>query len=287
MTEKDYTGITRKPNKINGGYRYVVQLGVNGARHYIGTFATFDEAYSARQKAKKQLPPEKNAKRPLKIDLTGKRFGHLTVIKPLDERGRNQTILWLCQCDCGNQAKFSTGDLNYGSAITCGDKTKHILRKDSDDLTGRTFGHLTVLKLMPFNGKDRENSEWLCQCDCGKKTTALYHQLISGRKTSCGHLKNDPKTSEPARNAYEEKWYVDGLAVGTIDSSRKKVAKNSKTGITGVSIVQRKTGIKYLAQIYIDHVRTRLGYFDTIEEAKDARLEAEKKILDAHPKKNK
>ena len=34
-----------------------------------------------------------------KIDLTGKVFGRLTVIK---EAGRNNSsLLWLCRCECG------------------------------------------------------------------------------------------------------------------------------------------------------------------------------------------
>ncbi|MDO7805314.1 hypothetical protein Q7Q91_10030 [Lactiplantibacillus pentosus] len=76
-----------------------------------------------------------------------------------------------------------------------------------------------------------------------------------------------------------DKLFFDGIAVGLIDSTRKKVAKNSKTGITGVSVVQRKNGEKYLAQIYVNHVRTRLGYFDTKEEAREARLDAERRLL--------
>ena len=39
------------------------------------------------------------------IDLTGKRFGYLTVIKRVDDNvlpsGQSE-IMWLCMCDCGN-----------------------------------------------------------------------------------------------------------------------------------------------------------------------------------------
>lgn len=38
-----------------------------------------------------------------KIDLTGNRYGHLTVLKENGKRGKN--ILWLCRCDCGNDIK--------------------------------------------------------------------------------------------------------------------------------------------------------------------------------------
>lgn len=35
------------------------------------------------------------------IDLTGKRFGRLTVIRPVDKIGVKYK--WVCQCDCGNE----------------------------------------------------------------------------------------------------------------------------------------------------------------------------------------
>ena len=34
-------------------------------------------------------------------DLTGQRFGKLTVIKRVENNDRNK-VRWLCQCDCGN-----------------------------------------------------------------------------------------------------------------------------------------------------------------------------------------
>lgn len=42
-----------------------------------------------------------------KIDLTGKVFGRLTVIK---EAGRNNSsLLWLCRCECGVEKKLDYG----------------------------------------------------------------------------------------------------------------------------------------------------------------------------------
>ena len=35
-------------------------------------------------------------------DLTGQKFGHLTVIKRDIDRGYG-TVYWLCKCDCGNE----------------------------------------------------------------------------------------------------------------------------------------------------------------------------------------
>lgn len=53
------------------------------------------------------------------IDLTGKRFGRLIVIK---ENGRTKSgsKLWLCQCDCGKSVIASQGNLKRGNTMSCG-----------------------------------------------------------------------------------------------------------------------------------------------------------------------
>ena len=54
------------------------------------------------------------------IDLTGKRFGRLIVIRQIgvDKRRREKT--WLCQCDCGNTKETKTSYLTSGDTSSCG-----------------------------------------------------------------------------------------------------------------------------------------------------------------------
>ena len=51
-------------------------------------------------------------------DLTGNRFGKLTVIKECGHK--NNSIAWLCQCDCGNQIIVSGHSLKCGYTSSCG-----------------------------------------------------------------------------------------------------------------------------------------------------------------------
>ena len=52
------------------------------------------------------------------INLTGKKFGRLTV---LEKNGtRNSRIEWLCLCDCGNKAIVTGGMLKNGNTKSCG-----------------------------------------------------------------------------------------------------------------------------------------------------------------------
>lgn len=53
-----------------------------------------------------------------KIDLTGKKFGFLTVIKDSGER-KGSNVLWLCQCKCGNKVKIKGTSLLHG-VKSCG-----------------------------------------------------------------------------------------------------------------------------------------------------------------------
>ena len=113
------------------------------------------------------------------IDLTGKRFGHLTVISR-HESSRNNTK-WLCHCDCGNDVYIYTNALIHGKRKSCGCKTGTTEIKDLN-LIGKRFGYLTVIER---DSRPRRTSSWLCRCDCGKELYLLTSDLKGGVK-SCG-----------------------------------------------------------------------------------------------------
>ena len=53
------------------------------------------------------------------MDLTGQKFGHLTVLKFVG-KDKFDKILWLCQCDCGQQKIVQTNCLRSGLVKSCG-----------------------------------------------------------------------------------------------------------------------------------------------------------------------
>lgn len=56
-----------------------------------------------------------------KIDLSGKRFGQLTVLKYLPKSK------WLCRCDCGKKNRVTSNKLRIGYVKSCGcKKNQHI-----------------------------------------------------------------------------------------------------------------------------------------------------------------
>lgn len=63
--------------------------------------------------------PEEQARGGRKAnDLTGRRYGKLTVLKRV-ENMKGQ-VMWKCRCDCGKQAEITVSDLNKGNNKSCG-----------------------------------------------------------------------------------------------------------------------------------------------------------------------
>ena len=53
-----------------------------------------------------------------KLDLTGQRFGALTVLRPAEDIG--DCTAWVCRCDCGQETIVRTVHLWSGRTKSCG-----------------------------------------------------------------------------------------------------------------------------------------------------------------------
>lgn len=51
-----------------------------------------------------------------------------------------------------------------------------------EDLTGRTFGFLTVIE----RDMTKRKTTWVCECQCGKRVSVLASNLKNGNSKSCG-----------------------------------------------------------------------------------------------------
>lgn len=161
------------------------------------------------------------------------------------------------------------------------EKTHYVKKSSLVDLTGERFGHLTAIRKLPYDGTS--NNVWLCQCDCGQMTEVVSSALTRGVRVTCGSQVHQEEHTEKGRKAIKEKLYVDNLAVGRIDSSKIKKSKRNTTGVTGVWFSKQKN--RYIAEIKLNGLKSYLGSFKTLEGAKAARLEAERKILEEHLRK--
>jgi hypothetical protein len=57
---------------------------------------------------------------PPMVDLTGLRYGRLTVLRPLGERTAEGGLRWECRCDCGRVTTTQSRHLRSGETGSCG-----------------------------------------------------------------------------------------------------------------------------------------------------------------------
>lgn len=131
-----------------------------------------------------------------KIDLTGQRFGRLTVSKedePHYTSGGNRVVKWICHCDCGENVSVSSSQLRSGQTKSCGCYQRERAKEaNSKSLLGQKFGRLLVLRQAEdYIGENYSKSRWLCKCDCGNEIVVRSAGLTSGLTKSCGCLKSD------------------------------------------------------------------------------------------------
>lgn len=208
---------------------------------------------------------------PRKTELIGKKFGKLTVLSHEGKNNRGK-YLWKCQCDCGNVVVVTGTLLRIGQCKSCG------CTRMCDDLTGKKFGKLTVLR---ENGRSHKQYLWECKCECGNITNVLASCLKRGTTKSCGCLNSE---SMQKVNEYNRKYELKEDT--RLSSLNQKTGKHNTSGYKGVSF--DKKAKKWRALIGFKKKSYHLGYFDKLEDAVKARREAEKKyykpILDKYKK---
>jgi len=72
-----------------------------------------------------------------RIDLTGQKFGRLTVVKYVENDKWNKSR-WLCQCDCGNQKNILSNSLKSNRTKSCGCLNKENITKHGHNRQNKT-----------------------------------------------------------------------------------------------------------------------------------------------------
>lgn len=111
-------------------------------------------------------------------NLIGLKFNTWTVV----EKDISKDSYWICRCNCGRIKSISKARLMSKEIITC-ECIK--ISNRSKDMIGKKFGKLTILN---FAYKKDDRYFWLCECECGSKTTVCGSLLRQGRTKSCGCL---------------------------------------------------------------------------------------------------
>jgi len=120
------------------------------------------------------------------VDLVGKKFNRLLVIKKLD-RTKDKHLRWLCKCDCGKETIIPGRNLTHNLARSCGCYIIDKLRK-------RPFDWIFNILKKTARG-------------CGRDCTLTYEDFINFTKITnchyCGELIKWKKHKEKnVRSAY-------------------------------------------------------------------------------------
>lgn len=137
------------------------------------------------------------------MDLTGQKFGRLTVINLLSERAKNGMKIYKCLCDCGNYVNVRYGNLTSGNTKSCG-------CFNSDCSSKRNSTHQkthTRLYKIYYNMKTR----------CYNKNATRYDDWGGRGINVCNEWLNDfMEFYEWATN----NGYKDGLMIDRIDNNK-------------------------------------------------------------------
>lgn len=134
------------------------------------------------------------------------------------------------------------------------------------NLYGNVYGRLEVIS-QPIQHKGKIYYD--CRCSCGKITRVRADSLTKGSTRSCGCLFRDAHIN----TFYKINIFKDGTQPSKIGA---KTVSN-KSGVVGVN--WDKARGKWQASIRFRHKKYNLGRFSTIKEAKEAREQAEEKLL--------
>lgn len=133
-------------------------------------------------------------------DLTGQRFGKLTVMRQ-GEKSNSGRVTWICRCDCGNEKQILAYSLKNGDTKSCG--CGHYANPHRTNLDGQKFGRLTALEYLM-------GSKYLCKCDCGNTTVVDTYRLKNGKTQSCGCLRQETAAKKATKHngAAESLYHV-------------------------------------------------------------------------------
>lgn len=129
-------------------------------------------------------------------ELIGRRFGKLLVQSFVGKNAHGYKFN--CLCDCGKTRVAVGNKLLSGKTTCCTCASKKCLTIDE---TGKRFGKLLVVRLLPHS--HGRGAEFECLCDCGKSVVVAGCKLREPNKVSCGCAKRPPIRKGPKLHAYE------------------------------------------------------------------------------------
>lgn len=153
------------------------------------------------------------------MDITGQTINRIQILLRTEKRSKDRLIIYLCKCFCGKEFETTGKDIRFGRTRSCGcSRIKN--------LTGKTFGKLTVIEKLDKN--KHGNFTWKCLCNCGNYTNVSGGSLTGGTTNSCGCLVKEIN-SESCRKRAGKKHYNWNPNLKDADRERRRNITISKS----------------------------------------------------------
>lgn len=230
------------------------------------------------------------------VDLTGQKFGKLTIIKYLqmNERGENKQNIWRCQCECGNIIDASSNHLTTSHTTSCGcvqrERSAQIAR-ETKSMTNKyefcddyVIGYTNSGQQFLFDKEDYDivkqycwrqtNNGYIVASDKpnGKKIIYWLHRLVMNASDEIiiDHIRGE-------KSRYDNRKSNLRSATKSQNCMNRKKPSNNTSSVTGVR--WHKASNKWQVGIGVNGKQIYLGVYDDFDEAVRIRKEAEEKYF--------
>ena len=201
----------------------------------------------------------------------------MAISRDMEAKDMYRRAIWVCRCDCGNIVRVPYPMLRDGHTKSCGCLAHDKRRTINDNLTGRRFGNLLVIRPLCKRVETRNKYViyWHCRCDCGKEVVVTNYALRNGIKTSCGCVRGGCSKDYVLGNPSDSIWmpFPQDFIVGPVYG--RKMSSWNASEIVGVEEYHRA----YIASLKFDGRYIELGTFPTVDDAMEARLRMQEECV--------